>query len=157
MNLIVRSLCVGLPGLSRLNLPLDHICTYGTHWTTFAGLLPDGLCCGDAAMLHAGCCALRWFWSASLLPPGTCGTSHGIWTSAIVYRPAPVDLANAASVPKRSQSCCAVAAIFSDCFITGNFSSRHSWTSTVHNRLLMICEHYRQLFTPSLCGCRYRL
>ena len=157
MNLILRSLGVGLPGLSRLNLTLDHTCTHGTLWTTFAGLLPDDLCSDDAALLHSGCRALYWFRSAYLLPTGTCQTSHGILASAIGYRPAAVAVACAASVPNRPRPYCAVAAIFSDCFTTGNFSGCHSSSSTVNNRRRMFCARYRQLFTPSHCGCRDRL
>jgi len=93
VNLIVRSLSVGLPGLSSLNLTLDHSCTHGTYWTTFAGLLPDLLCSGDAALFCSGGCALCKFRSADLLPAGICDTALGFWSSAIFYRPAAVVLA----------------------------------------------------------------
>lgn len=156
VNLIVRSLGVGPPGLSRLNLTLDHSCTYGTYWTTFAGPLPDELCCGNAALFKSGRRALCRYWSADLLSTGTCRMAHGVWISANFYRPTAVVLACAAGVP-RSRPFCAVAAILSDCFATGNFSGDPSSSSAVNYRCLIVCACCSQLFTSSHGGCRDRL
>jgi hypothetical protein len=110
-----------LAGTQQTEFDFGHSCTHGTYWITFAGHLPDELYCGNAAFLRSGCDALCWYFLADLLPTRTCRASHGIWVSAIFYRPTAAVLACAASVPNCSRPCCAVAAIFSDCVTSALF------------------------------------